>query len=287
MQLKRFLLISISLVVCAVIGWTLAIRSGVSRAQTGSNGEKMQNGLQFRLSEGSGSNAGESQPPAAQASPLSSGETASLLERLSPLKSETADQKEFALRPGSLPAPKTGKVINASFPPSENEGPPEKSATGPLEVVRYSPDGDVPIAPELSVTFSQPMVAVTSQEEAATSVPVELSPKPKGKWHWIGTKTLLFEPDQRFPMATRYKVEVPAGTKSALGNPLDKTVTWTFSTPPPQVKQTYPGRGPQTRDPLMFVSFDQRIDPSAVLATTKITAEGANYSVRQASAEEV
>jgi len=58
---------------------------------------------------------------------------------------------------------------------------------GPLEVVRQSPEGDVPIAPNLSVTFSQPMLAVSSQEEAAENVPVKLSPQTAGQvaldWH--------------------------------------------------------------------------------------------------------
>ncbi|HKV42053.1 MAG TPA: hypothetical protein VJX67_22805, partial [Blastocatellia bacterium] len=79
----------------------------------------MQDGLQFRLSEGSGSASSVAQPEAAAVSPLSSEAAESLLERLSPLKSETNGQKDFALRPGSQPAPKTGRTINAAFPPPE------------------------------------------------------------------------------------------------------------------------------------------------------------------------
>jgi hypothetical protein len=38
------------------------------------------------------------------------------------------------------------------------------------------PEGDVPLAPQLSVTFSQPMVAVTSVDDlAAQDVPVKLN----------------------------------------------------------------------------------------------------------------
>ena len=55
------------------------------------------------------------------------------------------------------------------------------------------------------------MIAVSSQEEAAKYVPVKLSPEPTGKWRWIGTKTLLFEPAGHFPMATRYSITVPLG----------------------------------------------------------------------------
>ena len=61
----------------------------------------------------------------------------------------------------------------------------------------------VPLAPELSITFSQPMVAITSQDDAARVQPVKLTPQPKGAWRWIGTRTIVFDPDPRFPQATR------------------------------------------------------------------------------------
>ena len=109
-----------------------------------------------------------------------------------------------------------------------------------LQVVRYSPEGEIPLAPDLSVTFSQPMVAVTSQEEAAKYAPVELSPQVEGRWRWLGTKTLMFDTTKRFPMATKFTARVPAGTKSATGQALQKDVVWTFTTPPPKVEQMIP-----------------------------------------------
>ena len=130
-----------------------------------------------------------------------------------------------------------------------------------------SPEGSVPIAPELSITFSQPMVEVTSQEEAATNVPVKLNPQPPGKWRWLGTKTLIFDPDVRFPMATTYSVTVPAGTRAANGSTLATEKSWSFTTPPLSVKATYPSKdSTQPRDALMFIEFDQRIDPACRFA---------------------
>src|SRR5205807_5194703 len=101
------------------------------------------------------------------------------------------DEAEFALHEKSLPPPRTGATVMQVFPAPNEIAPPVQPTAGALEVLRYSPEGDVPIAPNLSVTFSQPMVAVTSQEEAAENVPVKLSPQTPGKWHWIGTRTLL------------------------------------------------------------------------------------------------
>ncbi|HZF41368.1 MAG TPA: Ig-like domain-containing protein, partial [Blastocatellia bacterium] len=216
------------------------------------------NGLVFRLSEAQDEAQRQTQQQIARpaAEPLSDEATQNLLKRLPPIKVEGDDEKDFALRDRSLPAPRTGQTISEAFPPAGGAGQSEQVASGPLEVLRVSPEGDVPIAPHLSVTFSQPMVAVTSNEDlSAAQVPVKLSPQPAGKWRWLGTKTLLFEPAGRFPMATDYTVEIPSGTKSAIGGSLGAAKRWTFSTPPPQVKSSWPTGGPHSRNPLFFIEF--------------------------------
>ena len=139
----------------------------------------------------------------------------------------------------------------------------------------------------LSVTFSQPMVAVTSQDDAATTVPVKLSPTPKGRWRWIGTRTLLFDPEVRFPQATSYRVEIAAGTKSATGNALAKAVSFGFETPAPRIASAWPQGGPTRRDVPVFVLFDQKIDRDAVLKTIKVKAGKKKYGVRLLDAAEI
>jgi uncharacterized protein YfaS (alpha-2-macroglobulin family) len=247
-------------------------------------------GLIFRLSEGT-ERPDRQQPPSppAQAARLTEEEAQNVLKRLQPIKTGPDDEQEFALRDRSLPPPRAGKIINAVFPsPDQPPTPGAALNSGPLEVVRRAPEGAVPLAPQLSVTFSQPMVAVTSNDDlAAQSVPVKISPEPPGRWRWVGTKTLLFEPAGRFPMATSYSVEVPAGTRSAAGGALESAVRWSFSTPPPQVKTSYPADGPYGRDPLFFIEFDQRIDPSAVLRTIKLRAGRVAPRLRLATPEEV
>ena len=132
------------------------------------------------------------------------------------------------------------------------------------------------------------MVSITSQEEAAETVPVKLSPQPPGKWRWVGTKTLLFEPAVRFPMATQYSVTVPAGTRSANGGTLTQSRTWSFDTPPPTLKTRYPDDdSTRPRDELMFVEFDQRIDPATVLRTIKVRAGNEEIRTRLATKEEI
>ena len=251
--------------------------------------EAMKEGLQFRLSEGAGQ--AESQTPItpAQSSRLSEAEVQNVLKRLPPVKALEGDQQDFAMRDRSLPAPRTGKTVNVSFPSSEAAPTPDPKAAGPLEVLRFAPEGEVPLAPQLSITFSQPMVAVTSNDDlAAQEVPVKLAPQPPGKWRWVGTKTLLFVPDGRFPMATQYTATVNAETKSANGGSFPATKTWSFATPTPTIKSSYPySPTPVGRDQLMFVEFDQRIDPVAVLNTIKATGGSTQLKLRLATPEEI
>ena len=57
----------------------------------------------------------------------------------------------------------------------------------------------------------------------------------------LGTRTLLFDPDVRFPQATTYEVEIPAGTKSQTGGTLKEAVSFSFETPAPTIVSHSPG----------------------------------------------
>src|SRR5687767_13123674 len=266
---------------------TVASGQTVSRAKD----VKMTNvppGLTFRLSHGvQGSEARTVQPPATT-EPLSADQSSSLMKRLSAIKSDPNDQTEFAKRIGTLPAPKTGKQVPVKFPADSDRALPNTNgADSSLEVIRFSPEGEVPLAPDLNVTFSQPMVAVTSQEEAAKYASVELSPQVEGRWRWLGTKTLMFDTDKRFPMATKFTARVPAGTKAATGQTLAKDFTWTFTTPPPKVEQMFPQNQVVRRDALMFIRFDQAINQEAVLRSMTVAAGGRRLATRLATQAEV
>ncbi|HUJ59836.1 MAG TPA: Ig-like domain-containing protein [Kofleriaceae bacterium] len=231
-------------------------------------------GLDLRLSNGTQGAAAYDRGKLAPASKLSPADVAALLARVAALPSEPGDTAAFALRPGTTPPPRTGATVTSSFPPppSDLAPPPASDAGKPLEVARYMPEGEVPLAPQLSVTFSQPMIAVTSQEDAAAVVPVKLDPQPKGRWRWIGTRTIVFDPDVRFPQATTYHVTIPAGTRSVSGSALGAATAFTFETPAPKLVAHYPDGGPQRLDAPIMLLFDQKIDPAAVLAHIKVTA---------------
>src|SRR5262245_8227021 len=246
--------------------------------------------FRLRLSEGR-KNAPPQPTPTIAAPPSSTlpdDATQNLLKRLPAITGAASDKKEFAVRERSLPPPRAGRVSDEAFPPAPISVAPVDSAAGPLDVLRFAPEGAVETAPHLSVTFSQPMVAVTSNEDlAASQPPVKLSPQPKGRWRWVGAKTLLFEPDGRFPMATEYTVEIPAGTKSAVGRALGATKRWSFATPPLTLKSKFPAGASQPRDPILFVEFDQKIDQASLLKHIGLRAGGREWPLRLATAQEI
>ncbi|MFN2493714.1 MAG: Ig-like domain-containing protein, partial [Pyrinomonadaceae bacterium] len=266
-------------------------RTATKQDQDKATEAKEGKGLRFRLSEGTERVEIPASRPLAISTSLSDVETAKLLARLPPLKSDAADTAPFKLREGSRPPRRAGETIPAAFAlRSEDVPSPPVKPRVPLEVTRVSPEGEVSLAPVLSVTFSQPMVAVSSPKEAAANIPVTLTPQPSGKWRWLGTHTLIFQPDEeggRLPMATSYSVNIPAGSKSALGNTLSETKSFTFATPPPTIKNSYPASQSEPRDTLMFLEFDQRIDPDLVLKHIELNPATRGLRFRLATQEEV
>ncbi|HEU4730007.1 MAG TPA: alpha-2-macroglobulin family protein [Kofleriaceae bacterium] len=246
-------------------------------------------GLELRVSSGKAGPPPFDRGTLAPARKLSDADASALLQRVRPIAGDAQDQQAFALRPRSLPPPRTGQTVQTPFPPPPSSllPPPPAHGGAELTVLRWMPEGSVPLAPELSVTFSQPMVAVTSQGEAAQTTPVKLSPQPPGRWRWIGTRTIVFDPEVRFPQATTYTVEIPAGTRSATGGTLKQATRFSFETPPPVIVSHSPGGSPQHLDVPMFVLFDQKIDPAAVLGKITVTAAGKPQAIRLLDAREI
>ncbi len=226
--------------------------------------------------------------------PLDSARLDELLGRLPPMEApEQPDPDLPVIRADSPPPPRPGKELTVAFPPTgqqqdQADGAPDPGVSGQvLTLLRRAPQGQVSLVPRLSVTFSQPMVELGSHENAAARVPLVLEPELPGRWRWLGSSTLLFEPRQGFPMATEYRVTVPAGTSAATGAVLGQQVQWTFSTTPPTVEQVWPRGGPHGLEPLLFLAFDQRIDPRRVLRHVSLSAEDGQVPLRLASTEQV
>ncbi|MEW6400523.1 MAG: Ig-like domain-containing protein [Chloroflexota bacterium] len=302
---RRALVIVGIVVLLGVVGVTLfvqrshapdVISTPTANRPTPIPGEHLDEGepyqLDVHLSEGQAGPPAVEELPRVTGEPLTTEEIELVLSRLPALTLDSIQQVEFNRPAESLPPPRTGETVTETFPPLETEATPGQVDAGPLQVLRYSPQGDVPLAPFISVTFNQPMVAVgTLADLAAADVPVQVEPSMPGTWRWLGTRTLTFKHDSelidRLPMATEYRLTVPAGTLSASGEALAEAVTWTFTTPPPTLLTYYPHTTPQPLEPIFFIGFDQRIDPEAVLEMTHVIEGREEVEIELATQEEI
>jgi hypothetical protein len=142
----------------------------------------------------------------------------------SSLHEEQTDEQEFFKRDASIKAPKTSKTIETTFPPDllmrqedididiEQLQKLAKQKAEPLIIERYSPvEGQInhPLT-AITLTFNQPMIAVSSLDEMvlADDLGISLTPAIEGRWRWTGTKTVQFEPQHRLPYSTKYTVTV-------------------------------------------------------------------------------
>jgi len=231
-------------------------------------------------------------PEVVEGVPLSNEIIDEIFSRLPSLPDEDDTQVEFRLPDEVLPPPRPGETVDQVFPVSVDAQDPDQVEDQPLEILRFSPEGEVPIAPFISLTFNQPMVPLdTLQGLEQRQVPAELEPDMDGVWRWIGTRTLQFQSGRddidRLPMATDYTVTVPQEVEAMSGQRLGETFQFRFQTPPPQMQAHYPSSGPQPLDPVLFASFDQRINPEEVLSTISLSAGGSEIGLRLATDEEI
>jgi hypothetical protein len=256
------------------------------------NGDGTKPGLSIRLSDGQSIPSVIERLVPVLGEPLTQEEIDAILARLTPWVEDQGLEVDFRLPEEVLPPPLTGETIPETFPTSTELEGPQPVYGKELEVLRFAPEGDVAIAPFISVTFNQPMVALNTLEALAEEdVPVQVTPLIPGTWRWLGTKTLNFNADSalfdRLPMATEYLVTIPAGVESAVGKTLQETVQFRFSTPPPIIEGYYPSGSPQPLEPIFFISFDQRIDPSAVLRNLQVTAGNNPVQIKLATEDEI
>ena len=157
------------------------------------------------------------------------------------------------------PASGFEKLLAFPQPPA----PPKVQAPGPLKVLRVQPTGEIHNTAALTVAFSQPMVPLASLDQMRDQpIPVTLEPAVQGRWRWLGTTLLAFEPQMRFPFSTHYYVKIPQGTKSALGSALPEAAQFSFSTPALNISSGHPYSGETHARPetVIVLHFDQKVD---------------------------
>ena len=113
----------------------------------------------------------------------------------------------------------------------------------PLTVVAWGPTETLPIEvarPVIYVVFSQPMTALAAVEETRSG-PLSISPALPGRFRWLGSRTLSFEPDAPITGARRFTVTVPADAATLGGRSLGTEFSFRFATPELDIIDFYPG----------------------------------------------
>ena len=108
--------------------------------------------------------------PVATSEPLTPGEIEAIFARLPVLPVSPDEQTEFKYPVELLPPPRPGTTIQEQFPPFEVAPTPEVGPAEPLKVLRFAPEGEIPIAPFVSVTFSQAMVPLGTLGDLAVRI---------------------------------------------------------------------------------------------------------------------
>lgn len=166
----------------------------------------------------------------------------------------------------------------------------------PLEVIHQQPVGEVSDAAYLSVTFNQAMVPlVTLESLTGANVPVELTPPVDGRWHWVGSRTIRFDPvTGRLPAATEFDATIPASLTAADGTTLGESIEWTFATPAPEIVDFIGARSTDdtiwptvSTEPVFVAVFDQRVIASGVAGVATITAGEESLPLRIATSDEL
>ena len=123
----------------------------------------MPNNLSLSLRDAEPPKKIEDTVPESDAQALSAREVKRLLKLLPDM--EESDIRDFAFRKETIRPSRTGKDIKTPFPPKEKIPLPpaiEKYKPKELTIRNYSPQGFVHFAPKLSITFSSPMIALSS-----------------------------------------------------------------------------------------------------------------------------
>jgi uncharacterized protein YfaS (alpha-2-macroglobulin family) len=137
--------------------------------------------------------------------------------------------------------------------------------SGDLNVLSVTPQGFASgprEAEAVVVMFDRPMVALEAISEGKGRAILKFRPPFSGKTRWLGSRTMTFTPDRRFPFSTDIEVTVPEGTEALDGSALKTAYTWTFQTPAPRLVRHYPEDKQKwlTLDTRILLVFNQDMD---------------------------
>jgi len=155
---------------------------------------------------------------------------------------------------------------------------------GPMEIVDYSPVGELPIEmrrPTIYVMFAHPVVPLAKLGEPMRESPImKIEPAVPGTYRWYGTRVLSFEPDDTLVANPRYRVLVSGSVQSLGGKKLGKDFEFEFYTETLKAVSYYPGTSTQTAGQttevptalarFVILEFNQPVDPEHLAKSLKV-----------------
>jgi hypothetical protein len=153
----------------------------------------------------------------------------------------------------------------------------EKPAAADLHVLSTAPQGKTASPQEsqtIVVIFDRPVVALEALPEDGGPAVLQLNPPSSGKTRWLGSKTLTFSPDRRFPLATAIQVTIPAGTRGLDGSILRKDHTWSFETVEPRLVRHFPRHEQKWLglDTQVLLIFNQEVEKNSASGVISFSA---------------
>lgn len=134
-----------------------------------------------------------------------------------------------------------------------------------FKVLNASPTGEVDENPEILVSFTNPVRDMNAGMNSSVQgiQPIMIQPPLEGEVEWLNSRVAVFRPFNPLPGATDFTVEVPGGLCDLLGNQLEESYVWHFSTTRPRVKYHKP-EGEAVCDKKIHLYFNQEVDPVKV-----------------------
>ncbi|MBA3548069.1 MAG: hypothetical protein H0T76_16430, partial [Nannocystis sp.] len=218
--------------------------------------------------------------------PPSAGQALDLWAGVPPIEPGAGDiTTELKPVAGPKPPPSISERVELPFPPP---APPSKQTqdqapVGPLQLLRTSPIMKEPgLVGSVTAVFNQPMIPLASIDDLKLErSPMSITPQPPGKFRWLGTQMIAFEPEGRMPFSTTYTAAVAAGETSTSGAKFGKRVQWQFSTPVLAIEHSQPSEWDIAElDSIVIVQFNQDIQRERLGAAAKLVGRGSEVAVQ-------
>ncbi|MBN1258762.1 Ig-like domain-containing protein [Candidatus Peregrinibacteria bacterium] len=181
--------------------------------------------------------------------------------------------KTYAFHLSSKTLTAAGKPVNREMEYKFTvAGPPKVSSRFPL------PDAaDIPGNSKITLIFDRPIIPLSALQGNgakvnANDLPLSISPYVAGRWRWLSTAAVQFEPAGGLTLATNYTVTAPPGITDILGDKTTEDFSWSFTTLRPKIiAGDPPGNGPKVGPtPKLILSFNQDTDLNSARELTKL-----------------